>query len=297
MLCSFRPRAFPHPSVTNTLCILIYVGSGAFSGLSHMDRLALVFEALHQGLAAAAVTTTVSSFDASIAASPLPNPSNTPSPSVSPRIDTSIPSVLARRPPAELTSSDRGRGGGSASSKIGRERGTNPGRLKSKHEDGVARSPSQNNSPRRDGDGVTAAAIQKGGMSLQLPPPRVALSECRGRVGGGVKASFLGRNVESLPVWGGLEWKMGSTLLVDCRTPAQWRAEDFRPSAEVRHLAFNVMAVVVGVMLSPLCASSEERKMRPRRGESARDLEEFVLYLAELGNECQTHLFTVHHRH
>ena len=50
---------------------------------------------------------------------------------------------------------------------------------------------------------------------------------------GGVKASFVGPNVEALPVWGALDAIAGSALLVDCRTPAQWRAEDYRPTAQV----------------------------------------------------------------
>lgn len=44
----------------------------------------------------------------------------------------------------------------------------------------------------------------------------------------------MGANVEALPVWGGLEGLVGSSLLVDCRTPAQWRVEEFRPTEEVR---------------------------------------------------------------
>lgn len=69
-------------------------------------------------------------------------------------------------------------------------------------------------------------------------PPRVCLRGSR-RVGGGVKASFLGGNVESLPVWGGLDLIAGSTLLVDCKTPGQWRTEEFRPMDEVRASPFS----------------------------------------------------------
>lgn len=52
-------------------------------------------------------------------------------------------------------------------------------------------------------------------------------------VRGGVKASYVGPNVEALPVWGALDAIAGSALLVDCRTPAQWRADEYRPTAKV----------------------------------------------------------------
>lgn len=48
-----------------------------------------------------------------------------------------------------------------------------------------------------------------------------------------MKASFVGPNVEGLPVWGALDAIAGSSLLVDCRTPAQWRAEIYPPTEQV----------------------------------------------------------------
>ena len=48
-----------------------------------------------------------------------------------------------------------------------------------------------------------------------------------------MKASYVGPNVEALPVWGALDAIAGSSLLVDCRTPAQWRADEYRPTAQV----------------------------------------------------------------
>lgn len=48
-----------------------------------------------------------------------------------------------------------------------------------------------------------------------------------------MKASFVGDNVQALPVWGALDAIAGTSLLVDCRTPAQWRPEEYRPTAQV----------------------------------------------------------------
>lgn len=62
---------------------------------------------------------------------------------------------------------------------------------------------------------------------------RRQLSQQHRVVRGGVKVSFVGPNVEALPVWGALDAIAGSTLLVDCRTPAQWRAGEHRPTAQV----------------------------------------------------------------
>ena len=49
----------------------------------------------------------------------------------------------------------------------------------------------------------------------------------------GVKASFIGANVRALPVWGGLGLIAGTSLLVECRTPAQWQPQKFRPTGQV----------------------------------------------------------------
>lgn len=62
---------------------------------------------------------------------------------------------------------------------------------------------------------------------------RRQLSRQHRAIRGGVKASFVGPNVEALPVWGALDAIAGSTLLLDCRTPAQWRPEEYRPTAQV----------------------------------------------------------------
>lgn len=41
-------------------------------------------------------------------------------------------------------------------------------------------------------------------------------------------------------MWGGLDWIAGTDLLVDCRTPEQWRAEHFQPTAPVGFLGTGV---------------------------------------------------------
>lgn len=52
-------------------------------------------------------------------------------------------------------------------------------------------------------------------------------------VRGSVKASFVDANIWALPVWGGLSPIAGTSLLVECRTPAQWQAQHFRPTEQV----------------------------------------------------------------
>lgn len=52
-------------------------------------------------------------------------------------------------------------------------------------------------------------------------------------VRGSVKASFVGANIWALPVWGGLSPIAGTSLLVECRTPAQWQSQEFRPTEQV----------------------------------------------------------------
>lgn len=52
-------------------------------------------------------------------------------------------------------------------------------------------------------------------------------------VRGSVKASFVGANIWALPVWGGLYSIAGTSLLVECRTPAQWQARRFLPTEQV----------------------------------------------------------------
>lgn len=80
-------------------------------------------------------------------------------------------------------------------------------------------------------------------------------------VRGGVKASYVGPNVEALPVWGGLDAIAGSSLLVDCRTPAQWRADEYRPTAQV---------VCTRVELVLPVLESHSRLWKPR-GDPARE--------------------------
>lgn len=80
------------------------------------------------------------------------------------------------------------------------------------------------------GDG--GSSIGQGGWA-SVKSRRIPLGGLPRGVAGNVKASFVGANVEELPVWGGLDWIAGTALLVDCRTPEQWRTEQFQPTAPV----------------------------------------------------------------
>lgn len=80
-------------------------------------------------------------------------------------------------------------------------------------------------SPADDGNGQTSRTGTSWRRRRRPPHHRT--------IRGGVKASYVGPNVKALPVWGALDAIAGSSLLVDCRTPAQWRADEYRPTAQV----------------------------------------------------------------
>eukprot|EP00752_Nemacystus_decipiens_P018220 g16349.t1 len=80
--------------------------------------------------------------------------------------------------------------------------------------------------PADDGSGKGESCIDNSRLRCRRPPRQ------HRSIRGGVKASYVGPNVEALPVWGALDAIAGSSLLVDCRTPAQWRADEYRPTAQ-----------------------------------------------------------------
>ncbi|CAM9183903.1 unnamed protein product, partial [Hapterophycus canaliculatus] len=254
----------------------VLVVSDTFVGLSHADRLALVFTALHDGLAAhvhpvpsplspsSSTTTTIS---------PLPSP-RTPTPSFPRPTETS--STAMKMPEQEETDTNaeggragatsegsgnrkclslqhtgedtRGQGGragivpsdGTEEEKgrqaavkekgYGEEEGQGQGeggnsetRKKRKNQEG--------NEAEKEGSGCDGIGKHRM-ISDQQRTRRRHMKGQHGVIRGGVKASFVGPNVQALPVWGALDAIAGSSLLVDCRTPAQWRPEEYRPTGQ-----------------------------------------------------------------
>ena len=88
----------------------------------------------------------------------------------------------------------------------------------------------------RAGAGAEALRVVVLESAVDVPPGGErggGACESRRVIRGTVRASHVGVNVEALPVWGGLDAVAGSSLLVDCRTPAQWRADGFKPTPQV----------------------------------------------------------------
>lgn len=114
----------------------------------------------------------------------------------------------------------------SATLRSGRKEGTAAGAAGRAESDGVLH--------RARPDGTEAATESRtGAPSTHEHKGQSAQStDCR-TIRGGVKASFVGVNVDALRVWGGLDAIAGSSLLVDCKTPSQWKAEEFRPTGQV----------------------------------------------------------------
>lgn len=197
--------------------------SEAFMGLSHADRLALVFTSLYDGLEAAS--------------SPCPTPRSS---AVFPA-GASRTTVLERaegksRGDAAAVSlsqscSPRGvsRCYGKGKPRAGGERRGKPGEESQ-----------QNERPQSDRNPVSVDTVGAGSEEGGQNKNRRVL---RGRV----KASYVGSNVEALPVWGGLDTIAGCSLLVECRTPAQWRAGEFQPSGQVsfRYILVRTMPPVL----------------------------------------------------
>lgn len=158
-------------------------GSDSFHGLCHSDRLALVFEALHRGLAA--------QMGSSAARPGAPREGN----------------MSPRSPPGNARGSDSIHVGGKSGS--------------------WAMASHDRPSSRRHGSSPCSSRV------ANVYGPRLPLVSSA-RVVGAVKASFLGQNVEALPVWGGLDRIAGTTLLVECKTRGQWRPDLFPPTEKVR---------------------------------------------------------------
>ncbi|CBJ25867.1 conserved unknown protein [Ectocarpus siliculosus] len=257
--------------------ISILVVSDAFTGLSHADRLALVFTTLHNELAASArPPPSLPDNSTNAFSSPLPSSNTPPSSLLSPatkakktataltpdsveggRRDPSVADeaddrsnarrgvsvqspgyhdeskrAAAGRPHSirvvaaggeRQVGEEKGSSGGGGREEGGRNDVSNGGRLPV----GTA-SPSSVHPIIPIGDINSQEERRKDGDRRQRRRHRV--------IRGNVKASFVGQNVEGLPVWGALDAIAGSSLLVDCRTPAQWRAETFPPTQQDRCL-------------------------------------------------------------
>lgn len=269
--------------------------SDAFEGLSHADRLALVFTALHDELVATSPPPPPSPRPTSPTnTSPQLSPSSTTRPDtpkatrVEPPVNdgkerrkrtsadivdlnnlsTDGESVFPRHPGGEHGREDSDGEARAAREKRG-ERGQGEGEGQAEAETDRNRQGVEGGDRKDDGSGrgseregvgglragnaessstrrpvETADAVDPGAASPandgSEEESRVDNSRQRRRrqrqhrvIRGGVKASYVGTNVEALPVWGALDAIAGSSLLVDCRTPAQWRADEHRPTAQV----------------------------------------------------------------
>lgn len=239
---SGSPRHVSHEPVAMSL-------SDVFEGLSHADRLALVFTALHDELAAT---------------SPPPPPDGGNVSLLHPGSDSERGGGEgeARAARERRREEAQGEGGGEVVAERDRDRqgiesghgegDDNSGREREQEGvGGIREGNGASNSPSRRGDAaptpshdVSADALDPGAAwpaddGSGEGNPRTDNRRWRPRpqqhrvIRGGVKASYVGSNVEALPVWGALDAIAGSSLLVDCRTPAQWRADEYRPTAQV----------------------------------------------------------------
>lgn len=225
--------------------------SDAFIGLSHADRLALVFTALHNGLpattatatTAATTTTTTTALSTSSLYSYWPSTPQTPeetrpesskwargdgkNPTQSPA--TSPDSRTPRTGRLPLRGEE-----GAIGRRVAQQDGCGEEEedTRGEGEDGV---PHDARPPGPKARATQFSGLEKGSAVFVDDERGDGASESRHRViRGAVRASLVGRNVEALPVWGGLDAVAGSALLVDCRTPAQWRADGFQPTPQVR---------------------------------------------------------------
>ncbi|CAN0112369.1 unnamed protein product, partial [Laminaria digitata] len=225
--------------------------SDAFIGLSHADRLAIVFTALHDGLPATPTpttattstdtntntntdtntnnnTNTATSTAAAAASNASAYRSRAPSTPGESRFKTPEPTRghatgTAQPPPtANPDSRPRTVGGpesGPAFLPGGKKTGGGEG---GDSEGGGGPGGGGERGVGKGGGGEGGGGERRGGM----------YESRRRAIRGAVKASHVGVNVEALPVWGGLDAVAGSSLLVDCRTPAQWRADGFQPTPQ-----------------------------------------------------------------
>ncbi|CAN0142687.1 unnamed protein product [Ectocarpus sp. 13 AM-2016] len=263
--------------------ISILVVSDAFTGLSHADRLALVFTTLHNELAAS-VHRPPSLPDKSTNAisSPLPSLNTPPSSLLSPatkvkktataltpdsvevgRCDPSVADEADDRSNARSGVSMQSPGyhdesnGAGAGRPLGVAVGTGEsservvaagGKRQAEKEEGSSGGGGIEEGGRKDvsnGGGLPVGTASLLSVHPVVPSGDINSQEERRKDGdrrqrrrhrvirGNVKASFVGPNVEGLPVWGALDAIAGSSLLVDCRTPAQWRAETYPPTEQV----------------------------------------------------------------
>ncbi|CAM9998277.1 unnamed protein product [Ectocarpus fasciculatus] len=263
--------------------ISILVVSDAFTGLSHADRLALVFTSLHDELAAPAhpppSLLPVNSTNAF--SSPVPSSNTPPSPFLSPatkakKTATPLTPVSVERGRRDHSVADEADDRSNARSGVSVQ---NPGHHDESKRAGAGRSHGTAVGSGKSSERVVAGAgerrageaewsgggeREKGGRNVVsnggghpvgtaspsrvrpvIPVGGINSQEERRKDGdprqrrrhrvirGNVKASFVGPNVEGLPVWGALDAIAGSSLLVDCRTPAQWRAEAYPPTEQV----------------------------------------------------------------
>ncbi|CAB1110136.1 unnamed protein product [Ectocarpus sp. CCAP 1310/34] len=277
----------PKPPMMTQLTMLethisILVVSDAFTGLSHADRLALVFTTLHNELAASAhPPPSLPDVRTNAFSSPLPF-SNTPPSSLLPqatkakktptalapdaveegRGDHSVADGTDGRPNARRGVSVQSPGHHDESNRAGAGRphgvavGTGEkservvaagGERQAGEEEGSSGGGGIEEGGRNDvsnGRGLPVGTASLSSVHPVIPTGGINSQEERGKDGdqrqrrrhrvirGNVKASFVGPNVEGLPVWGALDAIAGSSLLVDCRTPAQWRAETYPPTEQ-----------------------------------------------------------------
>lgn len=284
------PNPYPHilrPLGNATLHRLPVPLSDVFEGLSHADRLALVFTALHDELAATSPPPSAPPppLSSPSAASPTSSPHTRPQPIPSSTRPTT-PKAKSEEPPAtegndahegtsadtfdmDNQSTDRGsvpvrprggdgeRAGGEGEARAAAREIGGEGGLGEEEEVDIDRERPGTEGSDREGDGSGREGEREGvddpaegggesGTTIRSDDGsgeddrRTENSRRQRRrprqhrvIRGGVKASYVGPNVETLPVWGALDAIAGSSLLVDCRTPAQWRPHEYRPTAQV----------------------------------------------------------------
>ncbi|CAN0023331.1 unnamed protein product, partial [Ectocarpus sp. 12 AP-2014] len=262
--------------------ISILVVSDAFTGLSHADRLALVFTTLHNDLAVSVHRPpSLPDKRTNAFSSPLPSLNTPPSSLLSPatkakktataltpdsveggRRDPSVAdeaddrsnarSGVSMQSPGYHDESNRagaGRPHGEAvSTEESSERVVAAGEERQAgKEEGSSGGGGIEEGGRNDvsnGGGLPVGTTSLPSVHPVMPSGDINSQEERRKDGdrrqrrrhrvirGNVKASFVGPNVEGLPVWGALDAIAGSSLLVDCRTPAQWRAETYPPTEQ-----------------------------------------------------------------
>ncbi|CAM9810654.1 unnamed protein product, partial [Ectocarpus sp. 4 AP-2014] len=262
----------------------ILVVSDAFTGLSHADRLALVFTTLHNELAASAHPPhSLPDRSTNAFSSPLLSSNTPPSSLLSPATKAKKTATAltpdsvegGRRDPSVADEADDHSNARSSASVQSPEYHDESNRAGAGRPHGVAVGTGESSERvvaaggerqageeegsncgggREEGgrnDVSNGGRLPVGTASPSSVHPVVPTGDINSReerrkdsdrrqrrrhrfIRGNVKASFVGPNVEGLPVWGALDAIAGSSLLVDCRTPAQWRAETYPPTEQER---------------------------------------------------------------